>query len=76
MGVFSFPLLEFNSSPEKVEAKGDNREKEPFDPVPQKLDGGTVKFEAMTVDDGMRSFPAIKKTVGPRKTKSERKGHD
>lgn len=34
MSVFSFPLFELDGGPEKVEAKGDNWEKEPFDPVP------------------------------------------
>ena len=76
MGVFSFPLLEFNSGPEKIEAESNNREKEPFNPVTQKLESGTVEFEAMTIDDGMRSFPAIEKTVGPRKTKSKCKSYN
>lgn len=76
MSVFSFPLFELNSGPKKVEAESNNREKEPFNPVAQKLESGTVKFEATTVNDSMRSFPAIEKTVGPRKTKPKCESYD
>src|SRR5699024_6002636 len=47
------------------DAKGDDGEEEPLDPVPEQLNGAAVKGEAVAVHNGVLGLPAIYHAHGP-----------
>ena len=76
MSVFGFPLPQGNSKPEAINAKGNDGQQQPFDPVTEQLYCGTVKAESVPIDYGMFCFPVVDHAECPRKADAEREYRD
>ena len=65
------PLFQFDRYPESVNTEGDDGQKEPFDPVSEKLNGFSVESEASAFYNGVFYFPVIEHAVCPRQANAE-----
>lgn len=72
MGVLSFPFPQSNGKPETVNAQGDDRQQQPFDPVTEQLHSGTIKAKPVSIDNRVLGFPIVDHAERPWKTDSKR----
>ena len=71
-GVFGNPLFQFDGNPEAVNAKGDEGQQEPFDPVAEQLNGFAVESQASAFDYGVLDFPVVEHAVSPGQADAKR----
>ena len=72
MCVFNYPLFHLNREPERVNAKGNNRQQEPFDIIAEKLSAFSVKNHLTSVDRRVFRVPRFFQANRPRRADSER----
>ena len=65
MGMSDSPLLQLDAHPKTIDAKGDDGQQQPFDPVSEETDRCPVKIKPLPVDHGMFCFPAVDHRIGP-----------
>lgn len=72
--MLHLPVLQFERHPQKVDAKGDEGEQEPFNPVADQLAACAIEEEAVAFDNGVLGHPFLMTRVDPRK--GDGKGDD
>ena len=66
------PFFQFDRDPEAVNADRDDCQKEPFDPVAEKLNCFSVESQASALYNGVFDFPVVEHAVSPRQANAER----
>ena len=66
------PFFQFDRDPEAVNADRDDRQKEPFDPVAEKLNCFSVESQASALYNGVFDLPVVEHAVSPRQANAER----
>ena len=71
MGVLNDPFFHIDAEPEGINAKGDYREKLPFNEVSEKLTALAVENQLTSVNDGMLCHPFFLDAYRPGSSEAE-----
>lgn len=64
--VLGFPLFQLDAKPEGIDAACDKRKQEPLNPVSEKLHGGSVELQSVSIYNGVLCFPSVHHAECPR----------
>ena len=76
--MFCFPFLQLDVQPEAINAAGDQRQQEPFDPVAKKLTAVAIKGQTLSVNHSMTNdeLHHVTNRPGSRNAASDRNNQD